>query len=74
MTLLNNAAVPFLVLLFVGRGFAQSVPASFDRPWHASAEEQIETDARHFGESRFSVDSDKTYSLPELIDLAESHT
>ena len=73
VTMRKPAAIPFLVLLFVGRGFTQSAPASPDHPWHAFAEQQIESDGRHLGESRFSVDSDRTYSLAELIDLAESH-
>ncbi|HEX4167169.1 MAG TPA: TolC family protein [Bryobacteraceae bacterium] len=73
MTIPKGAAVPFLVLLFTGRGFTQRAPPSPEGPWHAFAEQQIESDARHLREPRFSVDLDKTYSLPELIDMAESH-
>lgn len=52
---------------------AQTAPLSPDRPWHASAELKIKADARNFVDSRFSMDTAKTYSLPELIDLAEAH-
>jgi outer membrane protein TolC len=52
---------------------AQTAPVSPDRPWHAKQEAQIENDVRQFHESRFNVDADRTYSLAELIDLAEAH-
>jgi outer membrane protein len=53
--------------------FAQTAPLSPDRLWHGKQEQQIESDAEHFRESRFSIDPEKTYSLGELIDLAEGH-
>jgi hypothetical protein len=56
-----------------GAVFAQTAPLSPDRPWHAKQEQQVESDTRHFRESRFSIDPEKTYSLGELIDLAEAH-
>ena len=33
----------------------------------------IQNDSRKFRELRFSVDPERIYSLPDLIDLAESH-
>src|ERR1700724_771809 len=66
-------AIAPLVLLFAGRAFCQSVPASPDRPWHSRSEQQIEEDAKQFRESRFNVEPDKVYSLAELVDLAETH-
>jgi outer membrane protein len=65
--------IPFLVLIVVGRAFAQSAPASPARPWHSPAEQEIEGDAKHLSESRFTVEPDKVYSLAELVDLAETH-
>ena len=53
---------------------AQTAPASSDRLWHAIEERQIESDAKHFREPRFSLEPNKKYSLAELIDLAEAHT
>jgi outer membrane protein len=66
-------AIPPLVLLSVGRVFAQSAPASPDRPWHSSGEQQIKNDAKHFPVSGFSIEPDRTYVLAELVDLAETH-
>jgi outer membrane protein len=65
--------VPLLFLLFAGRMFAQSAPPSPDRPSHFAGEREIEDAAKPFLESRFSVESDRTYTLAELINLAEEH-
>src|SRR6266851_6820729 len=65
--------IPLLVLLSVGRAFAQTAPASPDRPWHSPGEQQIKDDAKRFRESRFSIEPDRVYSLAELVDLAETH-
>lgn len=53
--------------------FAQTAPTSPDRPWHAPSEQKIEADGKNFQESKFGVDPTKTYTLAELVDLAESH-
>jgi outer membrane protein len=53
--------------------FAQRPPASPDRPWHSPDEQQIVNEGRRFRQSAFWIESDKTYSLAELIDLAEAH-
>src|SRR4030088_2979657 len=66
-------AIPLLVLLSVGRVFAQDAPASFNRPWHSPGEQQIKDDAKHFRESRFSIEPNRVYSLAELVDLAQTH-
>src|ERR1700675_642497 len=66
-------AIPSLVLLFVGRLFAQSASASPDRPWHSFGEQQIKDDAKHFREPGYSIEPDRVYSLAELVDLAETH-
>jgi outer membrane protein len=60
-------------LLLAGRAPAQSVPISPDHPWHGSAEFSMKEDTGRVGDSRFAVDQSKTYSLSELIDLAEAH-
>ena len=52
---------------------AQSPPWMPDRPWHSPEERQITSDRQRFQQSRFRIESDRVYSLPELIDLAESH-
>ena len=44
-----------------------------DHAWHGLGGARIEADARNLPESSLNFDPEKTYSLPELIDLAESH-
>ena len=68
-----RGVISFLVLLSARGILAQGAPVSPDRPWHAPAEQGIEADARNVLDLRFTVDPAKTYSLPDLIDLAESH-
>ena len=52
---------------------AQSAPVSARRPWHTSAEVKVEAEARNLPDKRFAIDDAKTYTLAELIDLAEAH-
>lgn len=68
----TRAAFVFL-LLHTSGALAQSAPASPDHPWHAPAEQNVEADARRLRDARFNIDPRKTYSLPELVDLAEEH-
>src|SRR3984893_13502674 len=51
----------------------QTAPSSPAHPWHAPAEQKIEYDAKLLDLSRFRIELDKTYTLAEVIDLAESH-
>src|SRR5258705_10098514 len=67
------AATLLVVLHCANYALAQSAPESSDRPWHSPTERNIEADLRDIPDSRFTIDSDKTYSLPELIDMAEAH-
>ena len=62
-----------MVLLIAGPVFAQSAPASPDRPSHFPGEQQIEDAAKPFREARFSIETDTTYTLAELVNLAEEH-
>src|SRR6266436_7275049 len=63
----------FVDLMLTSSVLGQTVPASPERPWHGSAEFSMKEDTGRVGDSRFAVDQSKTYSLPELIDLAEAH-
>ena len=67
-----NRTIPLLNLMAVISMFAQSPPSS-DRPWHSPDERQIVSEGNRFRQSAFRIESDKTYSLAELIDLAEAH-
>ena len=60
-------------LLLAGSAPAQTAPASPDHPWHGSAQFDRNEHAGRVADSRFTVDQSKTYSLSELIDLAEAH-
>jgi outer membrane protein len=70
-TVPNLAAIPLLVLLFTGRVLAQSAPASPDHPWRFPGEQQMKDDAKHFRQSRLTIEPDRIYSLAELVDFAE---
>jgi outer membrane protein len=60
-------------LLVAGSAPAQTAPASPQTPWHGSVEFSVKEYTGRVADSRFAVDQSKTYSLAELIDLAESH-
>src|SRR5258708_14248235 len=62
-----------LLLLAMVRAFAQSAPVSPDHASRFTGEQQIEDEAKQVLESRFSLESDRTYTLAELVNLAEEH-
>jgi outer membrane protein len=70
---LPTTAVMALVLLSTRTALAQSVATSPDLVWHSSEEQKLEQDARNLVDSRFAIDSAQTYTLTELVDLAEAH-
>src|SRR6516164_4608570 len=53
--------------------FGQIAPSSPDHPWHTSAEQQLRAEVKGVRSPGFAVDPARTYSLAELVDLAESH-
>jgi outer membrane protein len=61
------------LLLCAALGMAQTAPAAPNRPWHAPDEQSIGRDVAAKQQPPFTIDSSSTYSLPDLIDLAESH-
>src|SRR6266446_459022 len=65
--------IAFVDLMLTSSVLGQTVPASPEHPWHGSAEFSMKEDTGRVGDSRFAVDQSKTYSLSELIDLAEAH-
>jgi len=60
-------------LLLASSAPGQTAPASPEHPWHGSSEFNMKEDTGRVGDSRFAVDQSKTYSVSELIDLAEAH-
>lgn len=67
-------AFPLLFLLIAGiPALSQNPPASPDGPWHSVEERQLTNDAKRFRQPPFPIESDRAYSLAELIDVAEAH-
>jgi outer membrane protein len=69
----TSIAIVLLVFFNGSRVFSQSAPPSPDRPWHSPRGQEVERDATALRSLGFSVDPAKTYSLAELVDLAEGH-
>jgi len=69
---LAEAAIIIVILPPISPAFAQSPPLSPDRPWHSSDERQIISEAERFHPPPFPIESDKAWSLAELIDMAEA--
>src|SRR5258705_5658207 len=65
--------ITFVDLLLASSVLGQTAPASPEHPWHGPAELKMQADAKNVTDSRFTVDQSKTYSLAELIDLAQAH-
>jgi outer membrane protein TolC len=70
---LVRTIVTVVLTTVIGRTFAQSAPASPDRPWHSSGERQIVTEGRRYLSLPLRIAPDRIYSLAELIDLAEAY-
>ncbi len=70
---LKRTAITVGFLTTVAPTFAQSPPPSPSRPWHPFEERQIISEARGFPKPTLGIESDRVYSLAELIDLAEAH-
>src|SRR5215831_3583118 len=61
------------LLAVIGPLFAQSPPASPNRPWHSPEERQVVRDAQRLQYPPPLIDRNKAYSFVELIDLAEAN-
>ena len=61
------------MIITVMQAFAQGPPATPDRPWRSVDEQQIAGDRQRPRPPTFFLDGNKTYSLAELINLAEQH-
>src|SRR5271165_2520107 len=70
---LARTGAKIVLLAAISHLSAQSPPLSPDRPWHSSEERQIVTEVRRSQPPALRIESDRTYSLAELIDLAETH-
>lgn len=66
-------AVVFMIAVGSVGGRAQSAPVSPDKIWHSKAEESAAQELTATRSSKYTVDPAKTYTLADLIDLAEEH-
>src|SRR5579864_2554211 len=73
LLLQRMSMIAFVDLLLASSGRSQTVPISPDHPWHWSREFNMKAYAGSVAESKLALDQSKTYSLSELIDLAEAH-
>ena len=70
---LARTGAKIVLLAAISHLCAQSPPLSPDRPWHSSEERQIVTEVGRSQPPALRIESDRVYSLAELIDLAEAH-
>jgi len=68
-----GGVISFLILLFARITSSQTAPVSPNHSWHGPEERRIQAEAKTFYEAELELDPGKTCTLPELIDLAESH-
>lgn len=61
------------LLLCNPRSWCQTSPPAPDHPWYSDQQKLVQQEAQQALPLQFAIDSAKTYSLPELIDLAEAH-
>lgn len=69
---ISSSAASLVLLLYTGHALAQETPASPFRAWHSPGEQEFQSEASSLRNSAFSIDPARTYSLGELIDLAET--
>src|SRR6202166_4366692 len=68
-----RTAISFFLLAYAACALAQSAPGLPSHQWHSAEERTVEADASNFHAFRFDIDPTRTYSLAELVDLAEAH-
>jgi outer membrane protein TolC len=62
-----------LLLLAAMPALAQDPPTVPYRPWRSPEEREIAREGKGLPRAGIRIDGNRTYSLPELIDLAETH-
>jgi outer membrane protein TolC len=65
------SAVMLVTALFNYRTWSQTAPLSPSVPWHSTQEQSIGQEAQKIASARFVMNSSSSYSLAELIDLAQ---
>jgi outer membrane protein len=70
--ILRAAMIAPLAAVASGGAYSQGVPPSQEKVWHAKAEQSLGRAAAR-REATYAIDLAKTYTLAELIDLAQTH-
>lgn len=65
------AAITLLAFLVDAR--AQDIPRSSAKPWHSEHEADFAQKLQKLRDQPYAMDANHTYTLAELVDLAESH-
>ena len=61
------------IVFSFGNVHAQDFPASSTRPWHSDREAQFAQGLQTLPDKGYALDANQSYTLAELVDLAESH-
>src|SRR6185369_11782060 len=69
----RTCMIAFVDLVLASSVLGQTLPPSPEHSWHGPAELDMQAYVKNVTDSRFTVDQSKTYSLAELIDLAQAH-
>jgi len=62
-----------LAIAVCGCALGQTAPPTPDRPWNSLDAQQMRSLSSTVPQPPFTIDPGKSYSLPELVDLAEQH-
>jgi outer membrane protein len=73
LSITTRASVLWGLLFLPHAGLAQGAPPSPGRPWFSAADLSILRDTGRSRQPTFWIDQGRTYSLAELIDLAQAH-
>jgi outer membrane protein len=68
---LTRRAIWLVLWLQMCPSYCQNAPVAPDHYWHPPAEQEIVADSQRLWNHSFQIDASKTYSLAELIDVAE---
>jgi outer membrane protein len=67
------ATTIFLLSIASVCAVAQSAPASPEKVWHSEAEQKLDRELASHSEAKYDIDPAKSYTLAELVDLAQEH-
>jgi outer membrane protein len=71
--ILARILITFVLLLGGHRLWGQVAPVSPDRPWQSPQQQAIKAYTEQFRGYPLTIDPTETYTLADLVDLAESH-